>query len=257
LPGIGPTTGSKILDQVESLSDLKNLSNIEPPKAATEDWRGFAKLLKAVHISKTPWPAEMHLVRTWYEPHLDRLYEDGQFRIPDLAQLEQIAGTYKSREKFLTELTLDPPDATSGRAGAPILDEEYTILSTIHSAKGQEWKVVRILNVVDGCIPSDMATGTPEEIDEERRLLYVAMTRAKNDLDLIVPQRFFTHHQSRTGDRHVYASPSRFIPASIHSAFDRRAWRQGSDRDQTLAARPGPVVDVAATAKKMWGRRAG
>ena len=199
----------------------------------------------------------MHLARVWYEPHLERLYEDAQLRIADLAQLEQIAGTYKSREKFLTELTLDPPDATSGRAGAPILDEEYTILSTIHSAKGQEWKAVRILNVVDGCIPSDMATGTPEEIDEERRLLYVAMTRAKNDLDLIVPQRFFTHQQSRTGDRHVYASASRFIPATIYSAFDRRAWREGSDRGQTLAARPGRVVDVAATVKKMWGRRVG
>jgi DNA helicase II / ATP-dependent DNA helicase PcrA len=89
--------------------------------------------------------------------------------------------------RFLTELTLDPPDATSGKAGAGTKDEDYTILSTIHSAKGQEWQIVRILNVVDGCIPSDMATGSTEEIEEERRLLYVAMTRAKNELDLIVP----------------------------------------------------------------------
>jgi DNA helicase II / ATP-dependent DNA helicase PcrA len=257
LPGIGPTTASKILDQLEGLSDLKDLSVVEPPKATAEDWPGFTKLFKAIHNPKKTWPAEMHLARVWYEPQLERLYEDGQLRIADLAQLEQIAGTYKSREKFLTELTLDPPDATSGRAGAPILDEEYTILSTIHSAKGQEWKAVRILNVVDGCIPSDMATGTPEEIDEERRLLYVAMTRAKNDLDLVVPQRFFTHQQSRTGDRHVYASASRFIPATIYSTFDRRAWREGSDRGQTFAARPGRVVDVAATVRKMWGRRAG
>ena len=94
-----------------------------------------------------------------------------------------------------------------------------TILSTIHSAKGQEWNTIRILNVVDGCITSDMATGTPEEIEEERRLLYVAMTRAKNDLDLIVPQRFFVHQQSRNGDRHVYASVSRFIPDRIHHSF--------------------------------------
>ena len=257
LPGIGPTTAAKILDQLEDLSDLRDLSGVETPKATAEDWPGFAKLFKAIHTPKNTWPAEMHLARVWYEPHLERLYEDHQFRIPDLAQLEQIAGTYKSREKFLTELTLDPPDATSGRAGAPLLDEEYTILSTIHSAKGQEWKTVRILNVVDGCIPSDMATGTSEEIDEERRLLYVAMTRAKNDLDLIVPQRFFTHQQSRTGDRHVYASASRFISATIHSAFDRRAWREDSHRGQTLPTRPGRVVDVAATVKKMWGRRAG
>ena len=111
-------------------------------------------------------------------------------------QLEQIAASYPSRERFLTELTLDPPDATSDEAGAPHLDEDYLILSTIHSAKGQEWSSVFVLNVVDGCIPSDLAAGETEEIEEERRLLYVAMTRAKNELDLIVPQRFYVHQQS-------------------------------------------------------------
>ena len=145
-----------------------------------------------------------------------RLYDDPKSREADIAQLEQIAGTYKSRQKFLTDLTLDPPEATSARAGAPNLDEEYTILSTIHSAKGQEWKIVRIFNVVDGCIPSDMATGSAQEIEEERRLLYVAMTRAKNVLDLVVPHRFFTFQQSRDGHRHVYAALSRFIPENIH-----------------------------------------
>ena len=170
----------------------------------------------------------------------------------DLAQLEQIAGTYKSREKFLTELTLDPPDATSRRAGDPTRDEEYTILSTIHSAKGQEWKAVRILNVVDGCIPSDMATGTPEEIDEERRLLYVAMTRAKNDLDLIVPQRFYTHRQSGTGDRHMYACVSRFVSDIIHSAFDRKAWREPGESTRTSAIKPGRAINVTDSIKRMW-----
>jgi DNA helicase II / ATP-dependent DNA helicase PcrA len=99
-----------------------------------------------------------------YEPHLLRLYDDAHLRAADINQLEQIAAGYESRERFLTELTLDPPDATSGRARANTLDEDYTILSTIHSAKGQEWRVVRILNVVDGCIPSDMATRAAEEI---------------------------------------------------------------------------------------------
>jgi superfamily I DNA/RNA helicase len=91
---------------------------------------------------------------------------------------------YPSRERFLTELTLDPPDATSDQAGVPLLDEDYLILSTIHSAKGQEWKSVYLLNVVDGCMPSDRGTGTSAEIEEERRLLYVAMTKAKDDLHL-------------------------------------------------------------------------
>src|SRR5947208_16909271 len=91
-------------------------------------------------------------------------------------------------------------------------DEDYLILSTIHSAKGQEWKSVFVLNVVDGCIRSDLGAGTSAEIEEERRLLYVAMTRARDDLHLVVPQRFFTNGQNAQGDHHVYAPRSRFIP---------------------------------------------
>jgi DNA helicase II / ATP-dependent DNA helicase PcrA len=255
LPGIGPTTASKILDQLAAVAHINDLSVVKPPKAAAEDWPGFAELFKAIHNPKETWPAEMHLAMAWYKPHLARLYENSHLRMADLTQLEQIAGTYKSRERFLTELTLDPPDATSGRAGAPTLDEEFTILSTIHSAKGQEWQAVRILNVVDGCIPSDMATATPEEIDEERRLLYVAMTRAKNDLDLILPHRFYTHRQSRTGDQHVYASVSRFVPDTIHSAFDQRSWREPSDSTKTSAIKPGRAINVTASIKRMWGSR--
>ena len=112
--------------------------------------------------------AELNLIRTWYEPHLERIHEDASIRAADLVQLEQIASGYSSRERFLTELTLDPPDATSDEAGVPLLDEDYLILSTIHSAKGQEWSAVFVLNGVDGCIPSDLGTGTTEEIEEER-----------------------------------------------------------------------------------------
>ena len=252
LQGIGPTTAAKIFDQTEGRPDL---SGIEPPKGARDDWPGFARLFKTIHKAKATWPEEMHLVRTWYEPHLTRLYEDAQSRAADLAQLEQIAGTYKSRQKFLTDLTLDPPDSTSGRARAPHLDDEYTILSTIHSAKGQEWAIVRILNVNDGCIPSDMATGSRQEIEEERRLLYVAMTRAKDSLDLIVPQRFFVTNQTRNGDRHVYAALSRFIPASIHRFFDRRGWAEGGRSDPSFRAKAGLVLDVTAGVREMWKRR--
>jgi DNA helicase-2/ATP-dependent DNA helicase PcrA len=105
-----------------------------------------------------------------------------------------------------------------------LLDEDYLILSTIHSAKGQEWKSVFVLNVVDGCLPSDLGAGTSAEIEEERRLLYVAMTRAKDDLHLIVPQRFFTYGQGAQGDRHVYASRTRFIPEGLLGLFDRTSW---------------------------------
>jgi superfamily I DNA/RNA helicase len=148
-------------------------------------------------IVRAGWPAELERAHLWYEPHLDRIHEDSVTRHADLIQLEQIASGYPSRERFLTELTLDPPDATSDQAGVPLLDEDYLILSTIHSAKGQEWKSVFVLNVVDGCIPSDLGTGTSAEIEEERRLLYVAMTRANDDLHLIVPRRFWPERARR------------------------------------------------------------
>jgi DNA helicase II / ATP-dependent DNA helicase PcrA len=253
LPGIGPTTASKIQDQVEaSPGNPDVLLAIDVPKAVVEDWSDFAKLVARMRRSKSPWPSEFGLVRQWYKPHLQRLYDDAHFRVADIAQLEQIAAGYDRRERFLTELTLDPPDATSGRAQAKCLDEDYTILSTIHSAKGQEWRMVRILNVVDGCIPSDMATRNEDEIEEERRLLYVAMTRAKDDLDLIVPQRFYTFNQSKLGDRHVYACRSRFIPDTILDAFDCQSWHEKSRVSDRAGKKTGATIDVAASLLRMW-----
>ena len=115
---------------------------------------------------------------------------------------------------------------------------------------------MHVLNVVDGCIPSDMATGTSEEIEEERRLLYVAMTRAKEQLHLIVPQRFFVRQQSAYGDRHVHALRSRFIPTALESLFDTCAW-PAADRSATAivdsAVDASAAVDLAARARAAWG----
>ena len=253
LPGIGPSTAAKILDQVEANPHTcEVLYDIKVPKAAAEDWPAFAKLVEQMRQGKTTWPVEFELIQEWYPPHLERIYDDASLRAADVAQLGQIAAGYRSRERFLTELTLDPPEATSGRAGAVLKDEDYTVLSTIHSAKGQEWRIVRILNVVDGCIPSDRATGTSEEIEEERRLLYVAMTRAKDELDLIVPHRFFTHQQAKLGDGHVYASRSRFIPDSILGSFATRNWRDQTDGPIKVAKKAGSSIDVAASLMRMW-----
>jgi UvrD-like helicase C-terminal domain len=161
-------------------------------------WPGLCRVIARLRDTDTAWQGQIGLVRDWYQPLLDRLYDYPASRAGDLDQLEQIAFGYASRERFLTELTLDPPDASGAEAGRPLLDEDYLILSTIHSAKGQEWDTVFILNLVDGCIPSDMATGKPEQIDEERRLLYVAMTRAREHLHLVQPRRAFIEH-SNTG----------------------------------------------------------
>jgi DNA helicase-2/ATP-dependent DNA helicase PcrA len=203
------------------------------------------------NIRHATWPADIELARLWYDPHLERIHEDAEIRRPDLIQLEQIASGYPSRERFLTELTLDPPDATSDRAGVPLLDEDYLILSTIHSAKGQEWKSVFVLNVVDGCIPSDLGAGTTEELEEERRLLYVAMTRAKDDLHLLVPQRFFVHAQSIQRDRHLYASRTRFIPDGLLPLFEHSSWPRSSKAPSSVASK-GARIDVAARMREKW-----
>ena len=178
--------------------------------------------------------------------------QDAATRRPDLLQLEQIASGYVSRKKFLTELTLDPPDATSDQAGVPLLDEDYLILSTIHSAKGQEWKSVYALNVVDGCMPSDLGAGTTAELEEERRLLYVAMTRARDNLHLIVPQRFFVHGQQSRGDRHLYASRTRFIPDHLLQLFERQIWPAAASAVNQQSAGQAPRIDIRERMRGMW-----
>jgi DNA helicase-2/ATP-dependent DNA helicase PcrA len=253
LPGIGPTNAARVLDQVEAAGSLTALADFSPSPRAAEGWPPFLALTRRLCEHGPGWPAELAAVRLWYEPHLDRIHEDAALRAADLIQLEQIAIGYVSRQQFLTELTLDPPGATSDLAGTPLLDEDYLILSTIHSAKGQEWTAVFVLNAVDGCIPSDLATGTDAEIEEERRLLYVAMTRAKDQLDLIVPQRFYTHQQASRGDRHVYACRTRFIPASILPLFAARAWPTAlAQAEPASAARPQARVDIGARMRGMW-----
>ena len=247
LPGVGPVAAGRILDAIDLSPDtVFALETIEPPARAAADWPAFVEAV----TTKADWPAAIGLARAWYDPHLERMHEDAEARRADLLQLEQIAAGYPTREKFLTELTLDPPDATSDQSGVPLLDEDYLILSTIHSAKGQEWKSVYLLNAVDGCIPSDLGTGSTEEIEEERRLLYVAMTRAKDRLTLGVPLRFYVTNQTRNGDRHVYAMRTRFIPTSMLDQFDAFSWSPAITQG---GARPAPrQIDVAAQMLSMW-----
>ncbi|WP_186418922.1 ATP-dependent helicase [Bosea sp. CS1GBMeth4] len=252
LPGVGPSSAQRVIEHLAQAPDAADaLREVPAPARAGADWPAFIETVAALRSGRSGWPAEIERARLWYEPHLERLHEDATTRQADLLQLEQIAGGYPSRERFLTELTLDPPDATSDQAGVPHLDEDYLILSTIHSAKGQEWKSVFVMNVVDGCIPIDLGAGARDEIEEERRLLYVAMTRAKDDLHLIVPQRFFTHGQSATGDRHVYAARTRFIPNALLKHFERRAWPLATPAGERSAS-TGPKVDVRAKMRGMW-----
>ncbi len=251
LPGIGPGSAGKVLDtMLDSANPLQTLLEAPAPSRGSEGWPGLLDVVGNLGRGGG-WPAELFTARLWYEPLMEAVYEDAEVRKEDLYQLEQIASGYPSRERFITELTLDPPDATSDQAGVPLLDEDYLILSTIHSAKGQEWKNVHVLNVVDGAIPSDLGTGSTHELEEERRLLYVAMTRAKDELHLMIPQRFYVHQQTPRGDKHVYAQRTRFITRAMLPLFDDMFWpavAPAEIRGGTTA----PKVDIGAGLRQMW-----
>ena len=254
IPGIGPKTSAQVLDNLALSQDvILGLQESKVPSSAAEGWKDFLEMAENLNQRAVPWPSEFETISNWYQGHLERLYEDAQVRQIDIEQLTKIAATYPSRQRFLTELTLDPPDATSDESGAPLRDEDYLILSTIHSAKGQEWTSVTLLNAVDGCLPSDLATGNENEIEEERRLLYVAMTRAKEHLQIVVPQRFFVTQQSQYGDRHVYAGRSRFIPASLLDLFEKKTWPVvESTPVQAAGHSREEVIDLLAKMKAMW-----
>jgi DNA helicase II / ATP-dependent DNA helicase PcrA len=251
LPGVGPGSAQRATDALAEWGwSLDAFARHIPPAAARADWPALCALLARLR-GDAAWQAQMGLVRQWYEPHLMRIYDHAQVRAQDLDQLEQIAAHYPSRERFLSELTLDPPQATGDHAGPPLRDEDWLTLSTIHSAKGQEWDHVFVLNAADGSIPSDMSTERPEQIEEERRLFYVALTRARDQLHVIHPLRFFVRQQRRYGDLHVYAPRTRFIPDAILDRFARVSHGTAAPADAPDAA-PAAPVDVGARLRAMW-----
>jgi DNA helicase II / ATP-dependent DNA helicase PcrA len=253
LPGIGPTTAKKATAYLgENGFDLRQLASFAPPTAAALAWPDFCRLVRDLHNGALAWAGQIGAVRLWYQPHLERLHDYAAARTGDLEQLEQIAIGHPSRERFLAELTLEPPDASGANAGRPHLDEDFLILSTIHSAKGQEWHAVYVLNLVDGCIPSDMATAKSAQIEEERRLLYVAMTRAKEHLYLIQPLRFFRTQQHRFGNGHIIVPRSRFLPDDIMSLFTREVASMPTGAGDILKTQAPVSVDVGARLRGMW-----
>ena len=252
VPGIGAASAERILGSLADGGDpAAHLRAFVAPPANATAWAAFVALVASLRAPESAWPGELSAVERWYRPLLERMHDDAAQRAADVAHLVRLGAGYPSRERFLTELALDPPAATSDESGPPGLDEDYLILSTIHSAKGQEWSAVSLLRVVDGCLPSDMATGSAAEIEEERRLLYVAMTRARHHLHLLVPQRFYVSQQAAFGDRHVYGSISRFVPTHLHRWFDHVEPVRAVDGDVGAGA-AAPTADVGARVRALW-----
>ena len=252
LPGMGPATAEQLVARFERSGFSWNaFRDFRAPAAITEAWDPFCELMIGLAVTEGPWQGQVARTREWFEPHLERIYDSAQVRLGDLIQLERLAHQFATRDQFLAELALDPPAVTGDLSGTPYLDEDYLILSTVHSAKGQEWDAVYILNVADGNFPSEFSTGKSEQIEEERRLLYVAMTRAKNDLHLIAPLKYYIANQSKNGDRHVYAARSRFLTKAVMARLDAITWPE--EGAQATATAPVKArVNVAGKLRGMW-----
>jgi DNA helicase-2/ATP-dependent DNA helicase PcrA len=217
-------------------------ADVPLPAKAADDAAALRAALDDCRADTLPPGAQLDRVRAGLDGLLRRRYDNAEVRLADLDALGRLAGGYQSRAGLVAELTLDPPASTGDLAGPPLLDEDYVILSTVHSAKGGEWRVVHLIHAADGMFPSDMATGDRESIEEERRLFYVALTRAQEALHVYAPLRYHHHGPFSRGDAHSYGQRTRFLPARVDGLLEHRAVRSA----RTDTALPAPAVALPA-----------
>ncbi len=254
LPGVGPKKARQWMDLLlAGTGGFGVWVKSRSPSVTPERWHAFVKLMLCVAAMPTTAVTEqLHHVRTFYGPLLEEKYDNATARLRDLEQLELLGSRFADRASLLAEIALDPPTTTEDFAGEPHLDEDYLILSTIHSAKGLEWDAVYVIHASDGNIPSDMATRSPEQIDEERRLFYVALTRAKDWLYVCYPLRYYHAYGGPFSDQHGYAQLTRFLPQEAQACFDR----QVAGIVESDAGEDGPASlgrSVRQNVRAMWG----
>ena len=255
LPGIGQRKARQLTDLLQqSQGDFGIWKEYRPPAAAATHWPLFVALLELLSRRsgvEHPVAADVHQARTFYAPLLQQKFDRPQPRLRDLEQLEIVAARFPDRTAFLTEITLDPPSSTQDLPSDPLLNEDYLILSTIHSAKGLEWDAVYVLHAADGNIPSDMAK-SDEEVEEERRLFYVALTRAKNWLYVCHPHRYYFHGRYR-GDAHSFAPLTRFLTAEAREHFQLATAGTAPLGDEPAAATSElTTAAIRGQLKKIW-----
>jgi DNA helicase-2/ATP-dependent DNA helicase PcrA len=252
LDGIGPGRARQAIEHMQqSEAGPRSLLSWKAPAGSQKAVEDLARLLLelADTAPQVVLAAQIDRVRRFYMPLFEKRYEQPEMRQRDLDQLELLAQQSFDRAAFLADLTLDPPMSTGDLAGTPLLDEEYIVLSTIHSAKGCEWDVVYLIHASDGVLPSDMANGEAE-LEEERRLLYVATTRARDRLYISYPLRYY-HRRHPLGDGHSFAQLSRFLSPELFPLFER----SGCDRVQPeLTIESGPAVSVTETVRARLDR---
>jgi len=253
LAGIGPKRARQCMDDlVQAGGDFRVWRKIKTPAAAAEQWIGLIRLmLRLAEMPAGEVAGQLHLVRRFYGPLLEEKYDNTAPRLRDLEQLEQLAGRFADRASLLAEIALDPPTTSEDFAGEPLLDEDYLVLSTIHSAKGLEWDAVYVIHAADGNIPSDLTTGSPEEIDEELRLFYVALSRARRHLSVTFPLRWFDR-PAGVGGRHALAQLTRFLPPQVAAAFELRTAFPAAPRPTLPAEDAFLLPEVRSALRSLW-----
>jgi DNA helicase-2/ATP-dependent DNA helicase PcrA len=220
--GIGPVSARRVID-------LLGLADPDPfdrwkdaieaaPRRAREGLAATLGSLAGIAVIEPTGERAAAIVAALASP-LQARYPDADIRIADLQRLADAAASRPSLHDALVELALDPPMSASDLAGPPRHDEDFLVISTVHSAKGLEWPIVHLPHLVDGAVPSDMALATPEGLAEERRLFYVAVTRARDHLFLYAPMRLH-HHRLGGDDRHSYGQLTRFLDRTALDACE-------------------------------------
>ena len=252
LEGIGPKLADKALKIFASSGyRASGLSAFEPPSAAVSGWQGLREIISDLRHPNAPWNGQLEVIGDWYQPYMAYKYGSDFARSGDIEQLIEIGNSYPSRERFLTELVLDPASASGDLCKKPKIDEDFLILSTVHSAKGQEWDTVYLMHVSDGTFPNEFATGNKALMEEERRLLNVAMTRPKNRLVLVNPLKYFVPQQAKYGDNHVYGAKSRFLTQNVMQYIDSDIYGTSPAHSEKLK-RSNIKVDVKSRLRAAW-----
>lgn len=213
IEGIGPKTAEKISEEITALSDLNEIlervfSKYNRKYKYSDELKRLEASLKSVYKQNMPVGEQFEIILEYYNPILKNKYDDWNIRLNDLETLKQIGARYDSLEELLADFAIEPPEKGIGRVDPSVPEEEKPLtLSTIHSAKGLEWESVFFIGLMDGVLPASFSLNTQEDIEEEHRLFYVGITRAKNHLFLSL------HHEGNRGGINQFNKISRFVDA--------------------------------------------